>query len=314
MPLQGSSHRRGAVRLASSAAAPPSSQLKPAEGRHEGTARAVIPRSSDNSHVYLHELRASVVRIFFSHRWLSPWWPGGGCPLPAAQWYRGADEAHPDLNATHPKAALLAEAVQRMCTEGWIDPTCQVAVWIDFSCANQDGNPAEELNNKLAQIIGTCDLMLTCVVDDGWRAWGDKPRAEAVPAATAASHPFESYLAPGFQENSGRGWCRLEMFFCSNVAPPQTRARLFGGELRKVIESGVRPHLVYGTRESQLKARGAGGRSVVSVIPRGFFFWLSKTVCVCVHASSHDSCLAFGIIHELVEPAATTCLHAYIGV
>ena len=87
--------------------------------------------------------------------------------------------------------------------------------------------------------------MVTPVYDPHWKAW-----ASTVEQVTDA---FSDYLAPAFVEYLGRGWCRLEMFFSSNVPMSAARCKLFGGELGRVMrEEKRRPHLVFGTRELEL--------------------------------------------------------------
>jgi hypothetical protein len=79
-----------------------------------------IPRSSENLTIYLHELRASVVRIMVSHRWLSS--------------NSDRDLAHPDDKKTHCKYDLLKTLFERLNKSGWIrnDAMLDLVNWIDF--------------------------------------------------------------------------------------------------------------------------------------------------------------------------------------
>jgi hypothetical protein len=114
------------------------------------------------------------------------------------------------------------------------------------ACINQDSpNPAEQLNGSMGRIIGSCDLMVTPVFDPDWKNWSSNLKE--------IKDAFTGYLAPGFVEYLGRAWCRLEMFFNSNVAINAGRSKLFGGRLRQfMLEEKRRPHLVFGTREQEL--------------------------------------------------------------
>jgi hypothetical protein len=79
-----------------------------------------IPRSDDPAvhPVYLCELRARVVRVMISHRWLSP--------------SLDRRAAHPDTT-DNKKHELVCAVFQRMVAEGWLT-SLDVAQWIDF-CA-----------------------------------------------------------------------------------------------------------------------------------------------------------------------------------
>jgi hypothetical protein len=79
--------------------------------------RGQIPRSSDKNltMVYLNEMRASVIRVMVSHRWLSP--------------STDPSLAHPDDN-THSKQKLLCICFERLGASGWIRNN--PVVWIDF--------------------------------------------------------------------------------------------------------------------------------------------------------------------------------------
>jgi len=47
----------------------------------------------------------------------------------------------------------------------------EFAVWIDFSCLDQDGSPAEEVKQSLKKIISCCYLVVTPVVDETHGDW-----------------------------------------------------------------------------------------------------------------------------------------------
>ncbi len=115
------------------------------------------------------------------------------------------------------------------------------------ACIDQDSqNPAEQLNNSLARVISSCDLMVTPVHDPEWRKWSLGPDN----TATDISDAFADYRAGPFLDYLARGWCRLEMFYNAYMPFRSARAKLFGGRLEQVMtEERRRPHLVYGTRE-----------------------------------------------------------------
>jgi hypothetical protein len=81
--------------------------------------RGCIPRSDEQLTVYLHELRVCVVRVFVSHRWLSP--------------SMDRNLAHPD-GPSNEKHELLVILFQRLGKEGWIQDYDELRVvdWIDF--------------------------------------------------------------------------------------------------------------------------------------------------------------------------------------
>jgi hypothetical protein len=117
------------------------------------------------------------------------------------------------------------------------------------ACIDQDsGNPAEQLNSSLGRIIGSCDLMVTPVHDPSWRSWSSSGDHEI-------RDVFQEYRAPEFLKYLERGWCRLEMFFNANIPVNTRREKLFSGKLQYVIaEEKRRPHLLFGTRERDLRA------------------------------------------------------------
>jgi hypothetical protein len=79
-----------------------------------------IPRSSEGKTVYVYELRAAVVRVMLSHRWLSPN-------------FDHPDLAHPDDEKNH-KLALVRELFARLCARGWIRSSDQIDIvcWVDY--------------------------------------------------------------------------------------------------------------------------------------------------------------------------------------
>ena len=79
-------------------------------------------------------IRVKVVKIFFSHRWLTPFYQGSD--LKPATWFRGNEEAHPDAEG-HPKCDLLLHGIRKMVSLGWIPAMSDLAIWYDFACIDQ---------------------------------------------------------------------------------------------------------------------------------------------------------------------------------
>jgi len=217
-----------------------------------------IPRSSEGLTVQAAELEDDTFKIFVSHRWLSPWWPGAPFPPPGLAHTRdGKDEGHPDRTG-HPKYELLVAALRRMQADGWIPKDDdKVALWIDFACIDQDGeNPADELNESMIRLVGLCDMVMTPVVDDKWPEgdWaGVKSRSDIVGAPGGAA---VGYKAEAWKEYWVRAWCLLEMLYAANVpfSHELLQQRGFGGNLLQfVLDERVRPHALFGTRERKLK-------------------------------------------------------------
>jgi len=171
--------------------------------------------------------RQSTCFIFVSHRWLS------------------SAQAHPDDGNEMRKHELICEAVQRL--QGVCIPLdFHIALWVDFSCVNQDGAPAIELEERMASIIGLCDMLITPVVDLEHEQW-------EMPFAFV--NPIEDYRAAHWREYWGRAWCRVEAFLAAVVPPPmgtgtfQDRSKHFKGGLQKGLADGRRPHVIFGTKE-----------------------------------------------------------------
>jgi hypothetical protein len=126
-----------------------------------------------------------------------------------------------------------------------ITHTCTYA-----ACINQDSaNPAAQLNGSMGRIIGSCDMMVTPVIDKQWQNWSVDACSGEI---KEIKDPFTDYKAPGFIEYLSRGWCRLEMFFNANMPVISQRRKYFGGKLGQFMdEKKRRPHLVFGTREQE---------------------------------------------------------------
>ena len=102
--------------------------------------------------------RSRTAFIFVSHRWITP--------------HPGAT-GHPDDVERHSKYALVCEAVRRLQAgpSSPIPEHFKVALWVDYSCVDQDDSPAAELEERMATLVGLCDLLLTPVVDPEHKKW-----------------------------------------------------------------------------------------------------------------------------------------------
>ena len=176
--------------------------------------------------MYLNELRAAVVKVFVSHRWLSP----SSNPL----------EAHPDsIGKGNPKHRLICGCIDRIVKAGWIrsNDMLEIVDWIDFSCIDQDShNPAEQLNGSMGRIIGSCDVMITPVHDPDWKVW-----AQAGDAVKLVIDAFSDYKAIPFQEYLER--CALFSFDRPNPIPSCKTVR--SDELHNLAQGMVSPRDVF---------------------------------------------------------------------
>jgi hypothetical protein len=170
---------------------------------------------------------------FVSHRWLSP----------------GGKDGHPD-DKDGSKFKLIVEAVEKLLlSKPMKGDKCEVALWIDFGCVDQDlENPAEELN-ELHEIIAQCDVLLTPVHDPEHAAW-------EIPAVW--TDHYKQYQAKAWQVYWSRAWCATEAMSaaCMPVVPSaKKRGAVFrqGGAIWAAVSQGRRPHIVYGTKQSVAK-------------------------------------------------------------
>jgi len=186
-------------------------------------------RGNDNLCIPLHKFdREKTAFIFVSHRWLTP---------------RPGAAGHPDDVDTHCKHELICEAVARLKgPNSPIPENFKVALWMDFSCVNQDGAPAAELEERMAALIGVCDLLLTPVADSDHASWK---------LPISFNNAIEDYQAPAWREYWRRAWCRVEAFLAAVVPVEsyQERARLFRGGMNVALSAGRRPQVIFGHKE-----------------------------------------------------------------
>lgn len=75
---------------------------------------------------------------------------------------------HPD-NSNNDKYHLMIIAIDHIL-KLFAKHMSECYVWVDFSCINQNTNPARALK-QLDRIVQFCDLMLTPLVDNSWSDW-----------------------------------------------------------------------------------------------------------------------------------------------
>jgi hypothetical protein len=120
-----------------------------------------------------------------------------------------------------------------------------VALWIDFSCIDQDNVPETDLLG-LEYVIAECDLLLTPVVDPDHETWSIPPRWEDV---------FDEYRAEEWRAYWTRAWCRLEVMLAATLPVRGSGSRLSefkSGVLRNALGVGRRPHVLFGSKELAL--------------------------------------------------------------
>jgi hypothetical protein len=195
-----------------------------------------IPRYPDNKELVINlddlsnEDKDNSFFIFISHCWL-----------------RGQEKPpHPDT-MNNDKYHLCVAGIEQVL-DHLVDPSIRNCyLWCDFSCIDQDGDPAGELK-QLDQIVSVCDCIFTPLHDpnhenrdyhvtDGVFDWYKEFHAYAW---NGGDH---SYL--------NRGWCRIEMFYSSNIpkqiSPEKLNKLKFG--LNHHLSLKRRPHILYTSKE-----------------------------------------------------------------
>jgi hypothetical protein len=180
--------------------------------------------------------------VFVSHCWLRGW--------DGAEGWDG--RPHPD-NAEGGKYHLCTEGIEKVMkimAPGMED--CYI--WVDYGCINQDGNPCGELK-QLDKIIQICDCIFTPIFDKDPNAW-EFPKT--------IHNYYEDYKSSSWNGHAGsylgRGWCRIEMFYAVNIPvleDKEERRQKFANGLAFHRNAGRRPHILYGSKESLTKFRGA---------------------------------------------------------
>eukprot|EP01038_Epipyxis_sp_PR26KG_P005341 gene5341-7411_t len=161
-------------------------------------------------------------------------------------WLRGhISPPHPDDEDNH-KLQLCIEGIDKI-RKSFAPGMRKCFIWIDFSCLNQDANPASDIILYLKTIVSVCDLIFTPIHDETWNQW-------SLPSNITTL--FKEYQAPGWNQGNysylNRAWCRLEMFYAANLPVENSELRLlrFDHALEFHAREGRRPHLLYGSHES----------------------------------------------------------------
>jgi len=143
----------------------------------------------------------------------------------------------------HKKHQLICEGVERLHGPRSPIPSGRhLALWIDFACINQDSSPAAELEERMAALIGCCDMLLTPIVDEDHKSWS---------LPLTFQNAIDDYKAVAWQEYWKRAWCRVEAYLAAAVPveASKVRAKSYRGGLRAGLEAGRRPHCIFGTKE-----------------------------------------------------------------
>jgi hypothetical protein len=174
--------------------------------------------------------RASSFVVFISHCWLRGW--------SGAEGWNG--RPHPD-NVSHEKFKLCVQGI-RKAWEMWAPGMPRCFVWLDFGCMDQDGNPAGELK-QLDEIVRMSDCIFTPVY--GVAEFPD------VLNDYYKDYSLAAWNAPRFGYTS-RGWCRVEMFYASNIPydPGADRLPSLRHGLHHHASQGRRAHLLFGSLEA----------------------------------------------------------------
>lgn len=181
--------------------------------------------------------RDNALVIFISHCWMRGW--------SEAEGWDG--KPHPD-NVSNDKFNLTVAAVTRI-KHNMAPGMRKVYLWMDFACMDQDGDPAGELK-QLDEIVRNCDLIFTPIFDKDPDIW-------ALPDG-GWTNIYEEYMSPNWSGKTygyvSRGWCRVEMFYAANIPTKNSLERIekFAAGLKHHAANGVRPHILYGTKDARV--------------------------------------------------------------
>ena len=195
--------------------------------------------------------------VFISHCWLRGW--------PGAEGWDG--RPHPDAVGNE-KYNLCVAGIERALKS--LAPGMEECfVWLDFSCIDQNGNPAGELK-QLDKIVQASDCIFTPIYDT--EIW-DLPRV----VKDMYSEYKSKLWNDGPHSYLKRGWCRVEMLYAAIIplffdesssitasseekdAEATRKAKLkarnskFAACLQFHSSNGRRPHLLYGSNEHRRK-------------------------------------------------------------
>jgi molybdopterin converting factor small subunit len=195
-----------------------------------------VPRFPNNHNIYVSLDDIDVdnsLLIYISWCWERGW--------AGAQGYDG--RPHPD-NPFGGKYALCIDGIEQiMKIQAPGFERCYI--WADYSCIDQDRDPAGELK-QLDKIVGACDCLFTPIYDENHSLWT---------MTTTGDNAYEFDKSPGWRGNAfsylSRGWCRMEMFYGTNIPFAQDskqRKQKMRRGLLQYRSSGRRPHFMYGSK------------------------------------------------------------------
>lgn len=198
-----------------------------------------FPRYPDNKNICIdikNIERATSLFIYISHNWLRNW--------DGSEGWTGI--MHPD-NDNNDKFQLMIEAIEHI-KQTFAKNMNEIYIWIDFSCLNQDDNPAKELNN-LDNIIQFCDFVLTPIVDNACSEW----ELTSTEAGWLTDYKAKTW---NFDEKSyvNRSWCRLEMLYCMYIplySDINDRIYKCQSALAHAMLANRRPHFIFGSKEKE---------------------------------------------------------------
>ena len=187
--------------------------------------------------------------LLISHNWLAGCEFFGSPDKPNKE-FRGIK--HPD-NKNDDKFKLCIKAIQ-LIKKFQAPGMDKCYIWLDYSCVNQDGNPAEVILYQLVEIVNLMDCILTPVHDE--ETWNLKNHNKGLIKQYMAKSWNGGFLAKTWDEKRysyvNRAWCRMEMFFAANIplrSDNSNRVEKFELGLKTNLKCGRRPHFLFGTRE-----------------------------------------------------------------
>lgn len=177
-------------------------------------------------------------------------------------WIRPANEsstAHPD-NSSHEKFRLLIEGFDRFKAQ-YLQSGIVVWVYIDYSCCDTQNKIDEISNDSIAEAfisrIKYSDCIFTPIFDNAAVPYGSMDLYQDYTCVswngkTAASPEKvvdEEQLKAGY---INRAWCRLEILSSMNIPLNSIRnpAEFTKYALKSSLRKSLRPHFVFGLRES----------------------------------------------------------------
>ena len=200
-------------------------------------AQSGMPRFPDNRDLCVptSEIdRNKSLIVFISHTWVRSW---SGAP--------GYDtKPHPDSKGAE-KFKLCVEGIDLILKQ-YTPKIKKCYLWLDYSCLDQDDDPAAEVLFRFDKLIEYCDCLFTPIY-----------LPDTNPDASADRAHYGNYQALDWNGKHGylnRAWCRLEMFFGANVPliHDPDRQYVFSSGAVHFPAKGIRPHFIYGTSESKL--------------------------------------------------------------